>query len=132
MTRIISAVFRKGGDITFLVEELRSVFDPAGGYWKKGGQYMPSLVAEIGDVIERHLIKIGILEHPNLNSRQLALIEQQRNQFQLNPSPSETHPDASLDYPDEATLCPACGTLAVILLGQGKSCLHCGLAEADG
>ncbi len=45
LTRIISAVFRKGGDVTFLVEELRSVFDPRGGYFKKGGRYMPSLVA---------------------------------------------------------------------------------------
>jgi hypothetical protein len=52
LTRIISAVFRKGGDVTFLVEELRSVFDPRGGYFKKGGKYMPSLVAEIGDAIE--------------------------------------------------------------------------------
>ena len=49
LTRIISAVFRKGGDVTFLVEELRSVFDPKGGYFKKGGKYMPSLVAELGD-----------------------------------------------------------------------------------
>ena len=45
LTRIMSAVFRKGGDITFLVDELRSVFDPKGGYFKKGGRYMPSLVA---------------------------------------------------------------------------------------
>ncbi|MCG4788500.1 hypothetical protein L0N33_24555, partial [Roseburia faecis] len=51
LTRIISAVFRKGGDVTFLVEELRSVFDPKGGYWNKG-KYVPSLIAEIGNVIE--------------------------------------------------------------------------------
>lgn len=50
LTLIISAVFRKGGDCTFLVEELKSVFDPKGGYFKQGGQWMPSLVAEIGDV----------------------------------------------------------------------------------
>ena len=48
LTRVISAVFRKGGDVTFLVEELRSVYDPNGGYFKKGGVFMPSLVAEIG------------------------------------------------------------------------------------
>ena len=54
LTRIVSAVFRKGGDVTFLVDELRSVFDPQGGYFKKGGRYMPSLVAEIGDAIECH------------------------------------------------------------------------------
>ena len=58
LTRIMSAVFRKGGDITFLVEELRSVFDPSGGYFKKGGKFMPSLVAEIGDVVELSLIHI--------------------------------------------------------------------------
>ncbi|WP_290652530.1 NrdJb, partial [Aquisalimonas sp.] len=62
LTRIISAVFRKGGDCTFLVEELRSVFDPRGGYFKKGGRFMPSLVAELGDVIETHLRKIGMIE----------------------------------------------------------------------
>ncbi|MGL6164128.1 MAG: NrdJb, partial [Aeromonas veronii] len=60
LTRIISAVFRKGGDVTFLVEELRSVFDPKGGYWNKG-KYVPSLIAEIGNVSESHLTEIGML-----------------------------------------------------------------------
>lgn len=55
LTRVISAVFRKGGEINFLVDELKGVFDPKGGYFKKGGVFMPSLVAEIGFVIERHL-----------------------------------------------------------------------------
>jgi hypothetical protein len=63
LTRIISAVFRKGGDVTFLVEELRSVFDPKGGYWNKG-KYVPSLIAEIGNVIETHLTEIGMLKAP--------------------------------------------------------------------
>ena len=62
LTRIISAVFRKGGDVIFLAEELRSVFDPKGGYFKKGGRYMPSLVAEIGDAIETHMRSIGLIE----------------------------------------------------------------------
>ena len=61
LTLIISAVFRKGGDCTFLVEELRSVFDPKGGYMKRGGRWMPSLVAEIGDVLEQHLTRIGMM-----------------------------------------------------------------------
>ena len=60
LTLIMSAVFRKGGDITFLVEELRSVFAPRGGYWNKG-KSMPSSIAEIGEVIESHLIDIGML-----------------------------------------------------------------------
>jgi len=62
LTRVVSAVFRHGGDVTFLVEELRSVFDPRGGYYKPGGKYMPSLVAEIGECIERHMVKLGIIQ----------------------------------------------------------------------
>ena len=55
LTRIISAVFRKGGDVTFLVDELKAVFDPRGGYWQPGGKFMPSIIAELGHVIEKHL-----------------------------------------------------------------------------
>ena len=52
LTRIISAVFRKGGDVVFLTEELKAVFDPRGGYWQPGGKFMPSIVAEIGYVVK--------------------------------------------------------------------------------
>ena len=62
LTRIISAVFRKGGDVTFLVDELKAVFDPRGGYWQPGGKFMPSIIAELGYVIEKHLQTIGL--HP--------------------------------------------------------------------
>jgi hypothetical protein len=62
LTRVISAVFRKGGDACFLVDELKAVFDPKGGYFKKGGVFMPSLVAEIGYVIETHLKQIGMIK----------------------------------------------------------------------
>ena len=61
LTRMVSAVFRQGGNVAFIVEELKAVFDPRGGYFKKGGKFMPSLVAEIGDVIEQHLIGLGII-----------------------------------------------------------------------
>ena len=60
LTRVISAVFRKGGDTTFLVDELKAVFDPKGGYWQPGGKFMPSTIAELGYVIERHLQSIGL------------------------------------------------------------------------
>ncbi len=60
LTRMISAVFRRGGDISFVVEELKAVFDPRGGQWMDG-HYVPSLLAAIGEVIERHLIGIGML-----------------------------------------------------------------------
>jgi hypothetical protein len=62
LTRIISAVFRKGGDVTFLVDELKAVFDPRGGYWQAGGKYMPSIIAELGYIVEKHLISIGLLK----------------------------------------------------------------------
>ena len=58
LTRMISAVFRRGGDVSFVVEELKAVFDPRGGHWV-GGHYVPSLLAAIGEVIEQHLVNIG-------------------------------------------------------------------------
>ena len=61
LTRIISAVFRKGGDIAFMIEELRSIFDPNGSYFQKGGKFIPSVVNEIGDILETHLLSIGML-----------------------------------------------------------------------
>ena len=60
LTRMISAVFRRGGDVSFVVEELKAVFDPRGGAWIEG-RYVPSLLAAIGEVIERHMIEIGFL-----------------------------------------------------------------------
>ena len=63
LTRMISAVFRRGGDISFVVEELKAVFDPRGGQWMEG-KYVPSLLAALGGVIERHLIDIGFMTNP--------------------------------------------------------------------
>jgi len=63
LTRMISAVFRRGGDVSFVVEELKAVFDPQGGQWMEG-RYVPSLLAAIGEIIERHLIRIGFLQSP--------------------------------------------------------------------
>ncbi|MCP5366526.1 MAG: adenosylcobalamin-dependent ribonucleoside-diphosphate reductase [Hyphomicrobiales bacterium] len=63
LTRMISAVFRRGGDVTFVVEELKAVFDPRGGHWM-GGRYVPSLLAAIGEVIERHMQAIGFIKGP--------------------------------------------------------------------
>ena len=65
LTRMISAVFRRGGDISFVVEELKAVFDPRGGAWMEG-KYIPSILAAIGGVIERHLIDIGFIEGEGL------------------------------------------------------------------
>ncbi len=66
LTRMISAVFRRGGDVTFVAEELKAVFDPEGGRWM-AGRYVPSLLAAIGDVIEEHMIRIGFLVPEDAN-----------------------------------------------------------------
>jgi ribonucleoside-diphosphate reductase alpha chain len=60
LTRMISAIFRRGGDVAFVVEELKAVFDPQGGQWMSG-RYVPSLLAAIGQVIETHMIRTGFL-----------------------------------------------------------------------
>ncbi len=64
LTRMISAVFRRGGDVSFVVEELKAVFDPRGGAWLDR-KYVPSLLAAIGEVIERHMVDIGFLPTPH-------------------------------------------------------------------
>ena len=61
LTRMISAVFRRGGDVSFVVEELKAVFDPRGGQWTEG-RYVPSLLAAIGGVIEQHMVNVGFLQ----------------------------------------------------------------------
>ena len=78
LTRVISAVFRKGGDSVFLAEELKQVFDPQGGYFKKGGVFMPSLVAEIGGVLETHMKKIGLIKEEELSAAHQELIAEKR------------------------------------------------------
>ncbi|MBF0471624.1 MAG: NrdJb [Gammaproteobacteria bacterium] len=124
LTRILSAVFRKGGDITFLVEEMRSVFDPRGGYFKKGGKYMPSLVAEIGDAIESHLRMIGLLKDDGLDEHQKRLIQEKRAQYEATvKSAEESDPD---DFPDGAQLCVKCNNKAAILMDGCLTCLSCG------
>ncbi|VAX11408.1 Ribonucleotide reductase of class II (coenzyme B12-dependent), alpha subunit [hydrothermal vent metagenome] len=125
LTRIISAVFRKGGDVTFLVDELRSVFDPRGGYFKKGGKYMPSLVAEIGDAIECHLRMIGLLKDDGLDEHQKKLIAEKRAQMEKANQTADASDEAS-EFPASAQLCNKCSTKAVIKMDGCMTCLNCG------
>lgn len=124
LTRIISAVFRKGGDVTFLVEELRSVFDPRGGYFKKGGKYMPSLVAEIGDAIECHLRMIGMLKDDDLDEHQKKLVNEKRAQYEATVKNAESKDPG--DFPEGAQLCGKCHTKAAIQMDGCLTCLNCG------
>ncbi|TBW59111.1 NrdJb [Marinobacter halodurans] len=125
LTRVISAVFRKGGDVTFLVEELRSVYDPNGGYFKKGGVFMPSLVAEIGAVIERHMKAIGLIESEEIGEVAKRVLAEKRAEFESRQSESTNDGDSN-DYPANATLCGKCNTKAVIVMDGCATCLSCG------
>jgi len=125
LTRIISAVFRKGGDVTFLVDELRSVFDPRGGYFKKGGKYKPSLVAEIGDAIECHMKIIGMIEDNGMDNCQKEMLDAKRKEYDAIHNKSD-ETDKSSDFPANSQLCKKCHTKAVISMDGCMTCLNCG------
>jgi len=138
LTRIISAVFRKGGDITFLAEEMKAVFDPRGGYFKAGGVYMPSIVAEIGAVIEQHMKMIGLIHDPEMDESTKRLIAEKRAAYEAaaNPAPKQGVAEAakpaaesSTGFPPGATMCVKCNTQALVLMDGCQTCLNCGYSK---
>jgi len=124
LTRIISAVFRKGGDVTFLVDELKAVFDPRGGYWQPGGKFMPSIIAELGYVIEKHLQSIGLIRKTQLDEHQQKLVAQKRAEFEARTRQSDAF--AKSHFPEGAQLCGRCSTAAVVMMDGCLTCLNCG------
>ena len=107
LTRMISAVFRRGGDVSFVVEELKAVFDPRGGAWM-GGKYIPSILAAIGGVIERHMISIGFIEGEGMGLK--------------------TDPQANVvgfDTP-RGKACPSCGQYEMRMVEGCMTCASCG------
>ncbi len=127
LTRIMSAVFRKGGDVIFLVDELKAVFDTRGGYWQSGGRYMPSIIAELGYIIERHLVQIGLLKLTEPSEEQQELIAEKRAEFNAR----DMHKDAFAEnrFPDGAQLCAKCNTAASVMLDGCLTCLNCGYSK---
>ena len=124
LTRIISAVFRKGGDVTFLVEELKAVFDPRGGYWQTGGKFMPSIIAELGYVIEKHLQTIGMLKRPEMDEHRKKLIDDKKREFEAQTKQQDAF--AKSHFPEGAQLCLKCSTAAVVMMDGCMTCLSCG------
>ncbi len=112
LTRMISAVFRRGGDVSFVVEELKAVFDPRGGAWVEG-KYIPSILAAIGGVIERHMVAIGFIK--------------EGGHLKMDP-----HPNARVaavgSHPGVA-VCPSCGQVAMQMVEGCKTCLECGYSK---
>jgi hypothetical protein len=146
LTRIMSAVFRKGGDVTFLVEEMKAVFDPKGGYYKAGGVYMPSLVAELGSIVEDHLKSIGLMHDPDMSEHQRALIAEKRRAYEETRSKKKSDvTDAApaalvhheeievtgegVSFPPSATMCHKCSTKAVVIMDGCATCLNCGYSK---
>jgi hypothetical protein len=127
LTRIISAVFRKGGDVTFLVDELRSVFDPRGGYFKKGGKFKPSLVAEIGDAIECHMKMTGMIEDKGIDECQKEILDAKRKEYDsIHANGNAANDGVSDEFPPNSQLCMKCHTKAVISMDGCMTCLSCG------
>jgi len=128
LTRVISAVFRKGGDAIFMVEELKQVFDPQGGYFKKGGRFMPSLVAEIGEVLETHMKKCGLIETEELSEAHKEMIAEKRALLENGAANAENAKDPAevSGYPAGAQLCMKCNTQAMVLMDGCMTCLSCG------
>lgn len=108
LTRMISAVFRRGGDVSFVVEELKAVFDPRGGAWVQG-KYIPSILAAIGGVIERHMIATGFLEGEGMGLK--------------------TDPTAKvvgLESGSRGKACPSCGQFEMRMVEGCMTCASCG------
>ena len=132
LTRIMSAVFRKGGDVTFLVDEMKAVFDPRGGYFKAGGVYMPSIVAEIGSVVEEHLKSIGMIASPGMDEAQRTLVAQKRAAYEKRQSAAalpSAEPPAADGFPPGASLCLKCNTQAMVMMDGCQTCLSCGYSK---
>ena len=121
LTRMISAVFRRGGDVSFVVEELKAVFDPRGGQWM-GGRYVPSLLAAIGEVIERHMIAIGFLSAPEAGA---ARVPRVAVAGEAAPSPQMVAGFGESPAPARLRQCPKCAEAALIRQEGCDVCTSC-------
>jgi len=121
LTRMISAVFRRGGDVAFVVEELKAVFDPRGGQWMNG-RYVPSLLAAIGDVIEQHMIAIGFLPDNTVREKTV-------DDSKIVSLKDAAQKDAARDKRLRA--CPKCGTYALLRQEGCDSCTSCGYSKCS-
>ncbi|HEX7006105.1 MAG TPA: adenosylcobalamin-dependent ribonucleoside-diphosphate reductase, partial [Alphaproteobacteria bacterium] len=109
LTRMISAVFRRGGDVSFVVEELKAVFDPRGGHWM-GRRYVPSLLAAIGEVIERHMIDIGFLASPReAREGKVEMRKAVGDETNLNMRPCPKCSQPALIRQENCDVCTSCG-----------------------
>ena len=132
LTRMISAIFRRGGDVTFIVDELKAIFDPQGGRWIDG-RYVPSLLAAIGEVIERHMISIGFLkkheESLARGSNRAAVVATSGSSRQKPSAPNDL--GETYQHFSAAGYCPRCGHASLVRMEGCWSCTDCGYSRCD-
>ena len=126
LCRMISAVFRRGGDVSFVVEELKNVFDPRGGHWV-GGKYVPSLLAALGEVIERHMIAIGFLKggEPVHDSDRNAQVVN----LNAGAGTGGDADDGAHGRDPRMSFCPKCNQPGLIKQSGCDTCLECGYSK---
>lgn len=112
LTRLMSAVFRKGGDLTFLVEELNSIFDPRGGVFGNG-RFYPSVLAQIGEIVEQHLKKLGLVGDSGPSPETKAVIEQKQAAKAV------------------GSICPKCFDKALVRMEGCETCTSCGYSKCS-
>jgi ribonucleoside-diphosphate reductase alpha chain len=123
LTRMISAVFRRGGDVSFVAEELKAVFDPEGGRWMEG-RYVPSLLAAIGDVSEQHMLRIGFLA-PAPGEKEPAVATRLASSGHAGVAAATSDEALSRSPPVAgARVCPRCGERA---LRRVEGCWTCAI-----
>ena len=109
------------------MEELKAVFDPKGGYIAGEGRFMPSIIAELGYVIERHFKAIGIISEEVLDEQQKKLIEEKRQEFEN--QNKQTDAFVAQEFPHGSRLCGHCNTVAMVLMDGCETCLNCGYSK---
>jgi ribonucleoside-diphosphate reductase alpha chain len=119
LTRMISAVFRRGGDVSFVAEELKAVFDPQGGHWVSG-RYVPSLLAAIGEVIETHMRRTGFLQ---ADEAHLALAGAERR------DDAATRSEGGARHATRLKLCPRCSSADYVQREGCWDCIACGFSR---
>ncbi|MGR3492270.1 MAG: adenosylcobalamin-dependent ribonucleoside-diphosphate reductase [Shimia sp.] len=110
LTRMISAVFRRGGDVSFVVEELKAVFDPRGGAWM-GGKYVPSILAAIGGVIEQHMVAIGFIAGEGMGLK------------------ADPKAEVTVSARPTGPACSNCGSYDVRMVEGCATCANCGFSK---
>jgi ribonucleoside-diphosphate reductase alpha chain len=128
LTRMISAVFRRGGDVSFVVDEMKAVFDPRGGSWMEG-HYVPSLLAAIGEVIERHMIDIGFMPDPARERRETVEALAQRKVANLPGLDPGTPPGEAAEL--HLPRCPKCSQPSLIRQEGCDLCTSCGYSKCS-